>query len=44
MMGGPGGVLRGSIAGEGIWLLNGLMMIGGIAGGAEGGFLWPTAY
>jgi hypothetical protein len=42
-MGGPGGVLRGSIAGDGMWRLNGLMMMGGIAGGAEGGFLWPAA-
>jgi hypothetical protein len=38
-MGGPGGLLRGSIAGFGISLLNGVMMMGGMAGGAEGGFL-----
>ena len=40
-MGGPGGLLRGSIAGFGICLLNGVMMMGGMAGGADGGFLWP---
>jgi hypothetical protein len=38
-MGGPGGLVRGSIAGFGICLLNGVMMIGGMAGGADGGFL-----
>jgi hypothetical protein len=38
-MGGPGGLLRGSIAGFGICLLNGVMMMGGMAGGADGGFL-----
>jgi hypothetical protein len=38
-MGGPGGLLRGSIAGFGICLLNGVMIIGGMAGGADGGFL-----
>jgi hypothetical protein len=38
-MGGPGGLLRGSIAGFGICLLNGVMIMGGMAGGADGGFL-----
>jgi hypothetical protein len=38
-MGGPGGLLRGSIAGFGICLLNGSMIMGGMAGGADGGFL-----
>jgi hypothetical protein len=38
-MGGPGWRLRGSIAGFGICLLNGVMMMGGMAGGADGGFL-----
>jgi hypothetical protein len=32
-------LLRGSIAGFGICLLKGVMMMGGMAGGAEGGFL-----
>jgi hypothetical protein len=42
-MGGPGGVLRGSIDGDGVWRLNGLMMIGGTVGGADGGPLGPLA-
>lgn len=41
-MGGPIGVMRGSIAGSGVWYLKGLMMIGGIVGGAEGGPLGPN--
>jgi hypothetical protein len=41
MMGGPGGVRRGSIAGAGDSLWNGLMMIGGTVGGADGGPLGP---
>jgi hypothetical protein len=38
-MGGPGGLPRGSIAGFGIWRLNGVMMMGGMAGGADGGLV-----
>jgi hypothetical protein len=42
MMGGPGGLLRGSIAGDtGLCRLNGLMMIGGTVGGADGGPFGP---
>jgi hypothetical protein len=45
MMGGPGGVCRGSIEGigDGVWRLNGSMMIGGTVGGADGGPLVPLA-
>ena len=41
MTGGPSGVMRGSMAGSGVWYLKGLMIIGGIVGGAEGGPLGP---
>ncbi|MET0209131.1 MAG: hypothetical protein ABW220_08810 [Burkholderiaceae bacterium] len=41
-IGGPTGMGRGSPFGAGVCRLNGLMMIGGIAGGAEGGFLAPS--
>jgi len=40
-MGGPTGIGRGSMAGVGVCRLKGLMMIGGIAGGADGGPLGP---
>jgi hypothetical protein len=43
MMGGPGGVWRGSIDGDGVWRLKGLMMIGGTVGGADGGPFGPPA-
>jgi len=39
--GGPTGIGRGSPRGEGSCRLNGSMMIGGMAGGAEGGLLGP---
>ena len=42
--GGPTGTRTGSIDGTGTWRLNGLtglMMIGGIAGGADGGPFGP---
>ena len=39
--GGPAGVRRGSMGGAGSCRLNGLMMIGGMAGGADGGSLGP---
>jgi hypothetical protein len=42
--GGRGGASIGSIGGDiGILRLNGVMMMGGMAGGAEGGFLCPAA-
>jgi hypothetical protein len=41
MTGGRTGAGRGSIAGLGAWRLNGLMMMGGMAGGADGGPLGP---
>jgi hypothetical protein len=40
-MGGPGGLRRGSIAGAGASRWNGLMIIGGTVGGADGGPLGP---
>jgi len=40
-IGGPTGIERGSPFGAGVCRLNGLMMIGGIAGGADGGSLGP---
>lgn len=39
--GGRTGVGRGSMAGAGISRLNGLMMIGGMVGGADGGPFGP---
>ena len=41
MMGGFCGEMRGSMAGSGTWYVNGVMMIGGIVGGADGGPLGP---
>ena len=43
MTGGPSGVMRGSMAGSGVWYLKGLMIIGGIVGGADGGPLGPNS-
>jgi len=38
MIGGPGRSGRGSMLGAGTWPLTGWMTIGGMAGGADGGF------
>ena len=41
MIGGPTGIGRGSPLGAGVSRLNGVMMMGGMAGGAEGGSFGP---
>ncbi|SHN36457.1 hypothetical protein SAMN05192549_108177 [Duganella sacchari] len=41
VIGGFSGVMRGSMAGSGTWYVNGVMMMGGIVGGADGGPFGP---